>query len=69
MQVAEKFDEFLTTKEAAHFLRIRPNTLRFLTSSRLLTFFKPHGKNLYFRKADLVVFMEKGKIANTKGQR
>ncbi len=49
-------DAPLTLKEAAQFLRVSPWTIYRWTSKGLLGFFKPNGRVLYFKKADLEAF-------------
>ena len=54
--------EFLTTKEAAAFLKISISALHKLTCQRRITFYKPRpmGK-IYFLKTDLIEYFNSGK--------
>ena len=47
----------LSTDEAAEFLNMKPSYLYKLTSDKKITFFKPQGKLIYFRKSDLEAFL------------
>ena len=53
-------DGFLNALEAAEFLRLSITTVYTMTSKRLIPFFKK-GKKLYFRRDDLVKWMETGR--------
>lgn len=46
--------EFLSSKEAAEFLKIKMSHLYNLTSKKALKFYQPHGKLMYFFKLDLI---------------
>jgi len=56
----ETQDQILTIQEAAEFLRLAVPTIYGLTSRKQITFFK-RGKKLYFRKPDLLQWIENGK--------
>jgi excisionase family DNA binding protein len=59
--------EFLTATEAAEFLRIKKSHLYNLTSKRLVKFYQPQGKLMYFLKADLkdwILNNEKNSVNN-----
>lgn len=45
--------EVLTVNEAAEFLNLETSYLYQLTSKRLIPFYRP-GRNLYFKKSDLI---------------
>jgi excisionase family DNA binding protein len=51
-----------TLEEAAIYLGIAKSTLYKLTSSRLITHFKPKDKLIYFNKVDLENWMRKGRV-------
>ncbi|MDR2785680.1 MAG: helix-turn-helix domain-containing protein [Treponema sp.] len=46
----------LTTKEAAEFLGLSPNYIHQLVHGKKLTAYKPGGKLLYFKQADLEAY-------------
>ena len=50
----------LTSKEAAAYLRMPLGNLYRLTCSGQITHFKPTGGRLYFLRADLDAFIQKG---------
>jgi len=52
--------QLLTVKEAASFLDLAVPTLYKLTSNREIPFFK-RGKRVYFRKEELVKWVEQGR--------
>jgi len=52
--------ELLTIEEAAIFLNLAKPTIYSLTSRRELPFFKT-GKKLYFKRSELLSWIEKGK--------
>lgn len=56
--------DYLTTKEAADYLKINPNYLYILVSKGKVPVNKPLGK-LYFSKADLDLFLSKKKEAKS----
>ena len=49
----------LTTEEAASFLGMTLDGLRGLTSKKLIPFYKPNGKNIYFDVAELMAWQRK----------
>jgi len=62
---AEKTDtnaEFLTARQAAQFLQVGLPAIYNLCYKRRLQFFKPNSKNIYFRRDDLVAYVEKGRV-------
>ncbi len=64
-QAETKSKGFISTKEAARFLKISINTLYGMTSKRLIPFIK-NGKKLYFKRADLIAWLEKGRKATVQ---
>ena len=59
--------EFLTTQEAAKFLKVSPLKIYELVSHGELTHFRPNptGK-IYLKQSDLIKFIESGKKAAHK---
>lgn len=55
--------EFLTFKEALELLNVSKSTLYKLTSSKKISFYKPKGK-IYFKREQLVEYIEKGFVTN-----
>jgi len=53
--------EFLTSRETASFLGISIQTLYKLSSKRILNSYRPSGRKIYFKKEDLLEWIEKGK--------
>ena len=53
-------DEFLTMDEAASFLKLAKQSLYGMTSRKEIRFYK-RGKFNFFRKADLIEFIEMGR--------
>jgi len=49
----------LTTEEAAAFLGITVDGLRGLTHKKLISYYKPNGKNMYFDTDELVAWQKK----------
>ena len=49
----------LTTEEAATFLGITLDGLRGLTYKKLIPYYKPNGKNMYFDVDELVAWQKK----------
>lgn len=63
--VSEKQDSFqkskrlLTTEEAAVFLGMTVDGLRGLTHRKLISYYKPNGKNMYFEVDELVAWQKR----------
>ena len=57
-----KYNECLSLREAAEFLKISEGTLRNWTSQKLILYYKPRGKNIYFLISDLYSFILNGKV-------
>ena len=53
--------DYLRTEAAADYLSVTVNTFRSFYMSGKLKSYKPHGKLLYFKKADLDNFIESSK--------
>lgn len=56
--------EIFSLEEACLFLSISKSKMYKMTSANKITFYKPEGKALYFRKADLEAFMLRNKITS-----
>lgn len=54
--------EILSFKEALVYLDVSESLLYKLTSNKALTFYKPNGGKLYFKKSDLHDWMTKNEI-------
>lgn len=50
--------EILTFKECCAFLDLSESFMYKLTSDKMIPFFKPNNKKLYFRKEDLLRWMQ-----------
>ncbi len=57
----------LTIEEAAAYLDLKKSTIYKMTHRREIPFSKPHGKKIYFSKAELVRWML-GKPVKTQAQ-
>lgn len=55
-------EQFLNTKEAAAFLQISVGKIYQLTMKKTIPFYKPGGK-LYFKKSELIEYINKNKQA------
>ena len=55
-------EQFLSTKEAAAFLKVSMIKIYQLTMKKAIPFYKPAGK-IYFKKSELVEYINKGKQA------
>jgi hypothetical protein len=56
-------DELLTEAQAAEFLHQKPRTLRDWRRRRGLPHFKPTQKTVLYRKADLLAWLERYRVA------
>lgn len=56
-QLKSQTKEILNPDEASDFLSIRKSYLYKLTSANKITYFRPEGKLIYFRKSDLEKFL------------
>jgi len=50
---AADIETIFNTKEACSYLNIAKSTIYKLTSNNAISFYKPNGKNMYFKKGDL----------------
>ncbi|MGU3375221.1 helix-turn-helix domain-containing protein [Chryseobacterium sp. M5A1_1a] len=58
VQSADMFTEqILNFKQAAEFLSISLSALYKITHKKAITFYKPNGKLIYFKKSDLIKWM------------
>lgn len=57
--------EVLTVDEAVAFTGLRRSWLYRLTAERKIPHFKPHGKNIYFRRSELEEWMTRGDVLTT----
>lgn len=56
--------EFLTVKEAARELSLSASTLYKMVSKREIPFYKPNGKILYFKREELMDWVEQNKVSS-----
>lgn len=56
--------EMLSFDEALRYLKLSASYLYKLTASRAISYFKPGGKLVYFRRADLDAWMQSGKCSS-----
>jgi excisionase family DNA binding protein len=57
-------DEFLTVKEAAAYMKRTPGNIYNLVCAGDLKHFKPNGKLLLFKRADLQAWIERGAVSS-----
>ncbi|MDC8101665.1 helix-turn-helix domain-containing protein [Chryseobacterium rhizosphaerae] len=50
-------EQILNFKQAAEFLSISLSALYKITHKKAITFYKPNGKLIYFKKSDLIKWM------------
>lgn len=55
-------DKPLTLQETAAYLDISPSYLYKLTASQRIPHYKPHGKRVYFLKADLNAYLLQNRV-------
>ncbi|MCB0745874.1 MAG: helix-turn-helix domain-containing protein [Ignavibacteriae bacterium] len=58
--------EVLSFKEALAMLDVSASTLYKLTHKRAITYYKPNGKLIYFKRADLMEWMLQNKQSSSK---
>ena len=63
-QLLEKDEKPLTLPEAANYLGVSKSHLYKLTFSNRITFYKPAGKLLYFKKSDLNKYLFRNRKAS-----
>ena len=56
---ARESKRLLTTEEAAVFLGMTVDGLRGLTHKKLISYYKPNGKNMYFEVDELVAWQKR----------
>jgi len=54
--------DLLNVKELAEYLKVSTSQIYKLTSNRVIPFYKPTGKQLYFRKKEIDEWIIKGKV-------
>lgn len=57
--------EVLSLNEAAEYLNLSRSALYKLTSARRIPFYRPNGKKIYFRRADLIQWVESKRTPTT----
>lgn len=57
-------NKMLTISEAAEYLRVSKSTVYKMTMRREIGFYKPTGKNNYFKIKDLYEFMTRNRISS-----
>lgn len=58
--------EYLTTEEAAAYLGLKTSYVHKLMMLRTFPYYKPNGKNCYFRRADLDEWIQRGRISSSE---
>jgi len=54
--------KFLTLEEASDYLGLKKSTLYLYTHKRVIPFYKPRGRKVYFKISDLNNFLEQGRV-------
>ena len=54
-------DEVLTLTQAAELLDLKPDTVYQLVHERKIPFSKPNGRRLYFSRAELTAWVQRGR--------
>lgn len=54
--------EIMSVDDAGFFLGISKSHIYRLTSERILPHFKPHNKVIYFKRSELIAWIEKGRV-------
>ena len=52
----------LTRIEAAAFLSVTSGTIHKMAMNRLIPYYKPNGKTLYFKKSELIKYLEQNRV-------
>lgn len=65
-ELLEANEKPLTFEEARAFLQVSKSTLYKLTHKKLIPFSKPGGKVLYFKKADLINWMNSNPVKSAE---
>jgi excisionase family DNA binding protein len=62
LQVNNEAGAPLDVRQAAEFLRVSVHTLHRYTSKRLIPFYRPCGKLIYFDRRDLDAFWQRNRV-------
>ena len=62
MNAGSATEKPLTMDEACQFMNMSKSTVYKLTHKKKIPFSKPNGKNIYFKKSDLVEWMLKNPV-------
>jgi excisionase family DNA binding protein len=54
--------EYLTSRELAQVLNITLDSLYHLCSANQISYLKPNGKLIFFKRSDVVIFLERNRI-------
>lgn len=57
--------EILTVKECAELTGLKKSTLYRLTHERKIPFFKPNGNRVFFRRADILAWLQSNRVASS----
>jgi excisionase family DNA binding protein len=64
--VAIRQDEYLTLAEAAKFLKVSLSTMEKVSASRMIPVYKPSGGKVYFKRQDLISYVNEGRLRSRK---
>jgi len=57
--------EIISLEEACIFLALSKSALYKLTSGKIIPHFVPNGKKIYFKKSELIIWVENGRVTQT----
>jgi len=60
--ILDNAKEVLSVEEAARFMDIARSSLYKMTSERIIPFYRPNGKMIYFEKADILEWIRKNRV-------
>ena len=62
----EQTNQLISTAEAAKFLGIKVSYLHKLMMRRVIPYYKPNGKQIYFDRAEVEAWMKQNRVATTQ---
>lgn len=57
------FEDIITFDQACEFLGVSPKTLYGYTYKKIIPYYRPRGRHVYFRKSELAEFVTSNRIA------
>lgn len=59
-------DEYLSLAESARFLKVSLSTMEKISANRLIDVYKPNRGRVYFKKQDLINYINEGRLRSRK---